>query len=101
MRQILLAAGPRIQPLIAIGGYAGIRSAETTRPDWKNIRWDRGPIEIAGSKAKAVARRPASLPENLKAWLAPWRHASGRIVSVADYSGPLNDLGIKAGIPGG
>jgi integrase len=101
MRRILLAAGPRILPLIAIGGFAGIRSAEITRLDWEDIRWDRGHIEIAGSKAKTAARRLANLPENLKAWIAPWRNASGRIVSVADYSGPLNDLGIKAGIPGG
>jgi integrase len=101
MRRILLAAGPRILPLIAIGGFAGIRSAEIARLDWEDIRWDRGHIEITGSKAKTAARRLANLPDNLKAWLAPWRNASGRIVSVADYSGPLNDLGIKAGIPGG
>lgn len=101
MERILLAAHARIFPLIAIGGFAGIRSAEILRLDWEDIKWDRGHIEIAGSKAKTAARRLVPLTDNLKAWLAPCREESGRIVSLTDYSGALGDTAIKAGIPGG
>jgi integrase len=101
MRRILLAANARILPLIAIGGFAGIRSAEILRLDWEDIKWDRGHIEIAGSKAKTAARRLVPLTENLKAWLAPWRAETGNIIAISDYSGALNDTGMKAKIPGG
>ena len=101
MRRILLAANARILPLIAIGGFAGIRSAEILRLDWEDIKWDRGHIEIAGSKAKTAARRLVPLTENLKAWLAPWRGKTGKILTLSDYAGTLNDTGIKAKIPGG
>jgi len=101
MRRILLAAHARILPLIAIGGFAGIRSAEILRLDWEDIKWDRGHIEIAGHKAKTAARRIVPLPENLKAWLAPWREESGRIISISDYVGALGDTAVKAQITGG
>jgi integrase len=101
MQRILLAANARILPLIAIGGFAGIRSAEILRLDWEDIKWDRGHIEIAGSKAKTAARRLVPLTDNLKAWLAPWRAESGSILTISDYAGVLNDTGMKAKIPGG
>ncbi len=101
MKRLLLAAHPRILPLIAIGGFAGIRSAEIARLDWKDIKWDRGHIEIAGSKAKTAARRLVPLSENLKAWLAPWREDTGPILTITDYSGALSDTAVKAQIPGG
>jgi len=101
MLRILLAAHVRILPLFAIGGFAGIRSAEVARLDWEDIKWDRGHIEITGSKAKTAARRLVPLTDNLKAWLAPWRGETGRIVTISDYPGALNDTGVKAGIPGG
>ena len=101
MQRILMAANARILPLIAIGGFAGIRSAEILRLDWEDIKWDRGHIEIAGSKAKTAARRLVPLTDNLKAWLAPWRAETGNIISISDYAGALNDTGTKAKIPGG
>ena len=61
MEHLLLAAHARILPLIAIGGFAGIRSAEIGRLHWEDIKWDRGHIEIAGRKAKTAARRLAPL----------------------------------------
>ena len=101
MERILLAAHARILPLIAIGGFAGIRSAEVARLNWEDIKWDRGHIEIAGWKSKTAARRLVPLPENLKAWLAPWREESGPILSMSDASGALGDTALKAKIPGG
>ena len=101
MKRLLIAAHPRILPLIAIGGFAGIRSAEIARLDWEDIKWDRGHIEIAGNKAKTAARRLVPLSENLKAWLAPWREDTGPILTITDYSGALGDTAVKAQIPGG
>ena len=101
MERLLLTAHARILPLIAIGGFAGIRSAEVCRLNWQDIKWDRGHIEIAGKKAKTAARRLVPLSDNLKAWLAPWRGETGKIISITDYSGALSDTAVKAKIPGG
>ena len=101
MRDILLAAHARILPLIAIGAFAGIRSAEVCRLNWEDIKWDRGHIEIAGKKAKTAARRIVPLPDNLKAWLTPWREENGPILTISDVSGALGDTAVKAKIPGG
>ncbi|MEY3898292.1 MAG: hypothetical protein RLZZ214_3813, partial [Verrucomicrobiota bacterium] len=100
MERLLLAAHARILPLIAIGAFAGIRSAEVCRLHWEDIKWDRGHIEIAGKKAKTAARRLAPLPENLKAWLTPWHGETGEIISITDYAGALSDTAVKAKIPG-
>ena len=41
------------------------------------------------------------LTDNLKAWLAPWRTATGRIITRKGVSGSLCELGLKAKIEGG
>ena len=101
MRSLLVNAHARILPVIAIGGFAGVRSAEIMRLKWEDIKWDRGYIEISGENAKTAARRLVPLSENLKAWLAPWRESTGKIVTLTAVAGAMNDLGVKAGIPGG
>jgi integrase len=101
MRRMLLASHARLLPVLAIGAFAGIRTAEIRRLHWEDIKWDRGHIEIAGRKAKTASRRLVPLAENLKAWLAPWRDAAGGIVSASDVSGALCDVAVKAGVPGG
>jgi integrase len=101
IERLLQACHARILPLVAIGAFAGIRSAEIRRLNWEDIKWDRNLIEIVGAKAKTAARRLVPLTENLKAWLAPWRHETGRIVTLSDYAGALGDIAIKAEIQGG
>ena len=101
MGRILLAAHSRILPFLAIGAFAGIRSAEIHRLHWSDIKWDRGHIELAGKKAKTAARRLVPLTDNLTAWLAPWREATGPIVPISDTPGALSDVAMKAKIPGG
>ena len=101
IEQLLLACHARLLPVIAVGAFAGIRTAEIMRLDWEDFKWDRGHIEIAGRKAKTAARRLVPLPDNLKAWLAPWRDETGPIVTLTAVAGAMNDLGIKAKIPGG
>lgn len=101
MLQLLLSSHARMLPMMAIGAFSGVRSAEIRRLHWEDIKWDRNLIEIVGRKAKTASRRIVPLSENLKAWLSPWRQETGPIVTLADPSGSLNDIAIKAGIPGG
>ena len=101
MERLLLASNARMLPFVAIGAFAGIRSAEINRLHWQDIKWDRGFIELVAKKTKTASRRLVPLSENLKAWLEPWRDKTGPIVTLSDPSGSLGDLGINAQIPGG
>lgn len=101
MERMLLVANVRILPMLAIGAFAGIRSAEIQRLTWADIKWDQGHIVISGRIAKCRARRLVPLTDNLKAWLTPWREARGPIVPISDPSGAMSDTAVKAGIPGG
>ncbi len=89
MTKMLQASHARLLPVLAIGAFAGIRTAEIKRLHWDDFKWDRGHIEISGRKAKTASRRLVPLSDNLKAWLEPWRDETGEIVSFDDVSGAL------------
>ena len=80
--QLLGAASEATLPYWAIGGFAGIRSAELERLTWKDVHWDSGLIEISASKAKTAARRFVHMQSALKGWLEPYRDHRGPICPV-------------------
>jgi integrase len=60
---------------VAIGAFAGLRSAEIERLEWKDIDFASRHIVVSASNAKTASRRIVPLCDNLAAWLAPY---SGR-----------------------
>lgn len=80
MRALLNSAPEPLVPYFAIGAFAGLRSAEICRLDWKNIRFDRGFIECEASMTKTRQRRLVPITDNLRAWLAPIARANGKVV---------------------
>lgn len=78
LRLLLDHAEPDLLPFIAIGAFAGIRTAELCRLDWQEISADY--IEIKAGKAKTAARRLPPICPALAAWLVPYRQASGPVV---------------------
>ena len=97
MRKLLSVCLPNLLPLVAIGAFAGIRSAEIDRLEWEEVLWDQGFIEIKAKKAKTKARRLVPLRDNLKKWLEPYRKESGPVCHLANHALRLNYLGEKAG----
>lgn len=76
----LLAAAPaEIVPALAIGFFAGLRTAEIARLDWQEIDLRRGFIEITAEKAKSSQRRLVEITANLRAWLEPHACLSGPV----------------------
>lgn len=99
MRKLLEVCPANLVPLVAIGGFSGIRSAEIDRLEWPDIHWDEGYIEVKARKAKTKSRRLVPLKENLKRWLEPFRKSEGFVCHVPNLSVRLNYLGVKAGLP--
>src|SRR5207302_11029232 len=68
MRKVIGACPAELLPMIVIGAFAGIRSAEIDRLEWNEILWDQGYIEVKAKKAKTKSRRLVPLLPNLRAW---------------------------------
>jgi len=76
----LLAAAPvEIVPALAIGFFAGLRTAEIQRLDWQQIDLKRGFIEVTAENAKSSQRRLVTITPNLRAWLEPNALLSGPV----------------------
>jgi len=58
-------------PFIALGGFAGLRTIEILRLEWKDVWFDKGVIEVGKDKAKTATRRLAPIVPALEAWLKP------------------------------
>jgi integrase len=90
MTRLLSAARPDFLPVLAIGGFAGVRAKEIERLTWLDV-WQRpGYIEVkayrktdAGKKrvAKTARRRLVPMLPNLAQWLAPYAQQTGRVWS--------------------
>jgi integrase len=70
---LLEAADDTLRPLVAIGGLAGLRTAEMLRLDWAEVWRVPGHIEITAGKSKTRQRRLVEICPTLAAWLAPFR----------------------------
>ncbi len=76
---LLKKADATLRPFLALGAFAGLRTAELQRLDWSEIDLDRGFITVAASKAKTRQRRLVPISDNLKMWLNPIRQTSGPV----------------------
>jgi len=76
----LLAVAPvDFVPCLAIGAFAGLRSAEIERLEWSDVDLKGGHITIGAKKAKTATRRTVPIAENLLAWLNPYAERKGKI----------------------
>ena len=62
---------------LALAGFAGIRSAEIMRLEWKDFNFKRGHITVAAHKAKTATRRLVPILPNLAEYLRPYHRAEG------------------------
>jgi integrase len=76
---VLAAADPEIVPALAIGFFAGLRTAEIARLDWSEINLKRDFIEVTAAKAKSGQRRLVDITPNLRAWLEPHVRLAGPV----------------------
>lgn len=66
-------------PFVAIGAFAGLRTAELERLDWREVDLESALIEVTAKNAKSARRRFVKVQANLAAWLTPHARPSGSI----------------------
>jgi integrase len=78
-RAMLEAAQEPMQAIIAIGGFAGLRTAEILRLTWEDVFRVPDHIEVTAGKAKTRQRRLVEVCPALAAWLEPCRKLKGKL----------------------
>lgn len=87
---MLLAVAPvNLVPFLAIGAFAGLRSAEIERLDWSKVNLESGYITVDASIAKTNSRRLVPIVANLKAWLEDRTKPRGPVVELANVANAL------------
>ncbi len=83
LSRLLASAGNAVMPYLALGAFAGIRTAEQLRLTWDCIRFDRKVIEVKAGMAKTMQRRLVPLSNNLALWLRRVAKPSGPVLTLA------------------
>lgn len=112
MRRLLQSCRPEVLPFVAIGGFAGLRSAEIERMHWRQIHFEtdnhypHGWIELRADQSKnaakmgARARRLIPMSGNLRAWLEPLRREPGaQLMPFVKSEHHLAKLAEASGVP--
>jgi integrase len=95
---ILLHADHDLLPFFAIGMFAGLRTSEIERLDWRHILWDERLIDVEGGNSKTGKPRFVPMVDNLVEWLAPYRNSHGRLAPHRDEP-RRKEVRDRAGIP--
>jgi integrase len=95
---LLESAGPDILPYITIGMFAGLRSAELHRLDWREIDFESGLIEVTARKSKTAQRRFVTIQPNLREWLLPVRKREGSVTPSSSFRQLFEQARKAAGI---
>lgn len=76
---LLMAAPEDFLPCLALGLFAGIRSAELGRLEWRDIVFKERHIVVGKKAAKTATRRIVPISDNLDLWLAPYAERKGNV----------------------
>ncbi len=98
LAKLLAAAKPEMVPYLALGAFAGLRTAETKRLDWADLKLERGFVEIAAHKAKTKSRRLVPVLPALAEWLTPIRKAAGAVLPFVNVSKQVDWLARDSGV---
>jgi integrase len=78
--RLLAAAAPEFLPALAIGAFAGLRTAELQRITWADVDLSPGGvITIGKAEAKTRSRRIVPVLPCLARWLAPYARKKGKV----------------------
>jgi integrase len=92
MATLLSVANGNLITFLAIGAFAGLRSAEICRLNWSKVNLETSYITVDASIAKTNSRRLVPIPPNLNAWLKPYAKPQGLVVELDNVSNAIHRL---------
>ena len=87
----------QLLPYVAIGLFAGLRSAELHRLDWSAVKLSERCIIIGAEVAKKRSRRVVEVNDTLAAWLAVCAKSNGKVVPLYNLTRSMHNLAKAAG----
>ena len=101
MAKLLAAAAPEFLPALALGAFAGLRSAEIERLEWSDLDLAARHLVIGADKAKTASRRVVPICDNLAAFLTPYAGQTGLVWpgSHEDFYAAQQTTSAAAGVP--
>ena len=78
------AAEVGLLPFVAIGLFAGLRTAEIQRLDWSAVKLAERSVIIGSEVAKKRSRRVVEINDTLAAWLAVCAKPTGRVCDLRE-----------------
>jgi integrase len=85
LAELLRSCPSDFVPMIAIGAFAGLRSAELLRLDWRDVKLEQGCIVVSAKIAKSARRRIVHVRPCLDAWIRPLARVEGRVAPVDSF----------------
>lgn len=79
IQKLLKAAPSEFLPVIVLGAFAGLRSAEIERLNWEDLSFDDSHVVVGKDKAKTASRRVVPIWDNCAEWLAQYQNCTGKI----------------------
>ena len=98
LRIVLNNAPPELLPFFALGAFAGLRSSEIERLDWRSIDFLRSRIDVQGKRGKS---RFVPISQTLQTWLEPVARPAGKVTCpghkdrVRAYRKELSQQGVE------
>lgn len=99
MKKLLAKASDEFRPMLAICGFAGLRTEEFKRLTWAGVDFKTGNIILDAGQTKTAARRVIPLAANLRAWLEPYKDKTGLVWTDGDIHHVQERVGKAAGVP--
>lgn len=95
---IRYATGQGLLPLIVLGAFCGLRTAEIERQLWSDINLERGFIRVTAAKGNTAQKRLVPLTDNAKQWLAMCRRDGETCCDYGRTSDAIKRLAERAGV---
>ena len=75
--------GGKTTPFLALGMFAGLRTAELLKLDWRHVDLEAKTIEVTSNVSKTRDHRYVTISDNLFSWLLPHQRTQGPVRSAA------------------
>ena len=92
------ASGQGLLPLLVLGAFAGLRTAEIMRQKWSDINTERGFIRVTAAKGNTAQKRLVPISDNLKQWLTACTRDGELCCDYGRVEDAIQRLATRAGV---